>query len=276
MANASIDEGQAFLNSSSSNRQLDVDDSQSLSVAPKCESYSNLYDQDLPLGGSAHSLRNQLVTGSGSLQQSPRPNRGGYSASPRAVRKAAGWQSGGPTAKGGMLPESNSPPPPYDYSSRVQDKPMTPRLGSPMGQSPHKQVSSRGLVLTNDEKYPVSRGSPSLTKAADNVSPVARTIPMSMPRYGSPTFPPSTARDETGHTVDVPLSVAAAGVQAVPGAVRRPMSFVRALEMSNQLTGAPSGRLGGTRQNPLTRADGIQEAVEEDDRAFGSSYEIAV
>lgn len=210
------------------------------------------------------------------MQQSPHPIRGGFTSSPRANRNAVGWQSGGPASKS-FLPESSSPPPPYDYSPRLHDKTLSPRLGSPTASYAHKQPPSRvEAVLASDEKYPVgaqsyvSRGSP---------APGARTIPSSMPRYGSPTFPPPTTRDGNDPASAVPLSVAAAGVQAVPGAVRRPMSFVRALEMSDQLTGAPAGR-PGLRQHPSSGRSGggggVQETIEEDERAFGSNYEIAV
>jgi len=276
MTDTSIDEGQAFLSTTASIQHIDVDDSRTLAKSPKCDSYNNLYDQDLPLGGSAHSLRNQLAGGGGSIQQSPRPVRGGRAASPRTARNTPG----GLVSKG-TLPECSSPPPPYDYSSRSQDKSLSSRYVSPSS-SLHKLAPVRvDTVLTSDDRYPdgvqayVSRGVSSVSPPTGNSTPVVRTIPSNMPRYGSPTFPPTTVREGNQPTTVVPLSLAAAGVQNVPGAVRRPMSFVKALEMSDQLTGAPAGQ-SGIRHNLPTRSGGLQETVEEDERAFGSSYEIAV
>ena len=194
-------------------------------------------------------------------------------ASPRTARNTPS----GSVSKG-YLPESSSPPPPYDYSYRSQDK-SSSRFVSPSS-SLHKPAPARvDKVLTSEDRYPegvhVSRGVSSVPPATGTSTPVSRTAQSSMPRFGSPTFPPPTVREGNDPASVVPLSVAVAGVQNVPGAVRRPMSFVKALEMSDQLSGAPAGR-SGVRHNLPTRSGGLQETVEEDERAFGSSYEIAV
>jgi len=95
----------------------------------------------------------------------------------------------------------------------------------------------------------------------------------------------------TGHyNVDDP-PVDAPGITNVPGAVRRPMSFVKALEMSDRYAvggsagGAPPRGIGGAQRGVGPRAGqrggpvGLQadvSMVEEEGTMYGSSYEIAV
>lgn len=272
------DEGQSFLRPLQQ-PQLSATDDLRTSMSAKSDSYSNLYEQDLPLGGSAHSLRNQLIG-----QGSPRPVHGG-----RGIPLSSKQGPYSAYAAGGNVPLNSprdpcSPPPPYDCSPRGGPRPVPHhQVGSPLAASRGplpQQLTSRGAtVLASDEKYPmlsdrISR-SPPPSLSANNPT---RTAPMGMPRYGSPTFPPSSQQP---HHDALPLSVAAAGVQNVPGAVRRPMSFVRALETSDQLAG--SGGAANTRQQrpfQVTAGGGrsaLQVTVEEDERAqFGSNYEIAV
>jgi len=230
--------------------------------AAETDSYLNLYEADVPLGGSAHSLRNQMVG------QPPMSKPGPHVYASRTDGRSVGLIS----------PERSHA---CDHmSARSGVRQPAPLVGSPpsmyhgQGLGTAKGGGS-ATALASDEKYPPmlppSHSSysqpPSQTSASGSPLPT-RTKSGGLPRYGSPTFPPTTAR-EAGHLA--PLSVAASGVQNVPGAVRRPVSFVRALEMSDQLAGSPAGR---PHQRP--RAGGLQPTSEEDERAYGSSYEIAV
>ena len=268
------DETQAFLHQ----KKLSVDDVDdckhtATKVAEK-DSYTHVSEADLPLGGSAHSLRNQLV-GPGSPRQ------------PLMLSKPASYVARTDGRAVGMTsPERSTPPPPYDYSSRAGGRHVSPFVGNPpssyrgevppssyRGEVPAATKGGAAAVLASDEKYPlmpVSHSQPSSQASAGNSPLPTRTKVTGLPRYGSPTFPPPTARDANR---PAPLSIAASGVQSVPGAVRRPVSFVRALEMSDQLAGSPAGR---PRLQQLARGDVLQPTAEEDERTYESSYEIAV
>jgi len=236
------------------------------------DSYTNLYEADVPLGGSAHSLRNQLVEQV--VPGSPHQQHISMKPGPYVPRR-----DGHVMAL--TSPECTAAPPPYDYVSSHSIRLVSPLVGSPSlyhGQVLGTTKGSGPTVLANEEKYPLmplSQSSysqlPSQASAGGSPLPT-RTKAGGLLRYGSPTFPPPTARD-SGHSS--PLSAAASGIQSIPGAVRRPVSFVRALEMSDQLAGAPTGRLQQPQQQ-LPHSSGLQPTAEEDERAYGSSYEIAV
>ena len=90
---------------------------------------------------------------------------------------------------------------------------------------------------------------------------------MSAPRGIGSIPPPTTGRlagaggQLAGHQIEM---------DNVPGAVRRPMSFVRALEMSDQLAVAERETLDQRqRQRHLATPD-------EEHQMYGSSYEISV
>jgi len=269
------DETRAFLHPTKPSLS-DGDDSQHIPMkSAETDSYTNLYEVDVPLGGSAHSLRNQLV-GPGSPHHHQQVS---------SKSRAYGIRADG---HGVVLtsPERSGAPSPYDYPSSRGIRQVSPHVSSPPA-SYRGQVlgATKGgsAVLASDEKYPLmpaaaassysqpssqasTGGSPLLTRTKGPAS-------VGLPRYGSPTFPPPTARD--GSKSSAPLSVAASGVPSIPGAVRRPVSFVRALEMSDQLAGAvPAGR--PRQQQVPPRGGGLQTTVEEEERPFGSSYEIAV
>lgn len=232
--------------------------------------YTNLYEVDVPLGGSAHSLRNHLVgqvipVSAHQPQVSSKP--GSYV--PRSDGRSVSLTSA----------ERSSSLPSYEYSSGGVRQ-VTPLVGSPpssyRGQVLGPTKGGGSAVLASDEKYPlmlpsqVSYNQPTPQVSAGGSPLPTRTKAGGLPRYGSPTFPPPTARD-TGRPPA--LSVVASGVPNVPGAVRRPVSFVRALEMSDQLAGAPVGR---PRPQQQPRVGVLQPTAEEDERTYGSSYEIAV
>jgi len=266
------DETQAFLRQKKSSLG-DGDDCQRVPTkVNETDSYTNLYEADVPLGGSAHSLRNQMVgqVRPGSPRQTQVSSKAG-SHVPRTDGRSVGLTS----------PERSTAPPPYDYSSSRGVRQVSPLVGSPpssyRGQVLGATKGGGTAVLASDEKYPLMLPSQSsysqpFSQASGAGSPLpTRTKGGGLPRYGSPTFPPPTSRNAEQLA---PLSVVASGVQNVPGAVRRPVSFVRALEMSDQLAGAPAGR---PRPQPQqSRVGVLQPPAEEDERAYGSSYEIAV
>jgi len=267
------DETEAFLHS----KKLSLGDGDTYQRMPikaaERDSYTNLYDADVPLGGSAHSLRNQLVE-----QVVP--------GSPRQQHISMKPVPYTPRTDGHVMaltsPERAAAPPPYDYVSSRSVRQVSPLVGSPpslyRGQVLGATKGSGPTVLANDEKYPLmpvsqsSYSQPSSQASAGGSPLPTRTKAGGLLRYGSPTFPPPTARDSDR---SAPLSVATSGLQSMPGAVRRPVSFVRALEMSDQLAGAPTGRPRPPQQQPA-RGVGLQPTAEEDERAYGSSYEIAV
>lgn len=234
------------------------------------DSYMNLYEADLPLGGSAHSLRSQLVgqVRPGSPRQQQLSSKTGLYV-PRTDGRSAGLTS----------PERTTAPPPYDYSSSHGVRHVSPRVGSPptsyRGQVLGATKGRGPAVLASDEKYPLmlpsqsSYSQPSSQASAGDSPLLTRTRAGGLPRYGSPTFPPTTS-----HGADRSLAVVASGVQNVPGAVRRPVSYVRSLEMSDQLAGAAAGRPRPPQQQ--ARLGALQPTSEEEERAHGSSYEIAV
>lgn len=240
-------------------RHSDMEDPISLSTINKSDSYTNLYDQDMPLGGSAHSLRNQLaaagaagiLTSASLLQQPQSPHqqtaRGGLS--PRFARHAAAGQTATTTGRLGLPETSSPPPPPYKY------KPASPVIAS-LHHDPGSSGQQIETVLASDERYPPP------TTTTPGYAGGGRS---GMPPYGSPTFPPSTNES-------IP------DVLNIPGAVRRPMSFVKALEMSDQLASAGAGLSSRQRTPQFSPSTRLQhETIDEDDpSAFGSSYEIAV
>jgi len=247
----------------------------------------SLYDSELPLGGSAHSLRNQLST----ARQPPQPVHHLVMTSSGKPQPASYMDPRGAAVSS---PERSSilPAAAYEYaSSRSGNRQM----------SPPTSYRGGGPVLASDDRYPLMQSASvdnplSRTRpptAVDTRPPTASTAgtrpsavtAAGLPRYGSPTFPPPTSRDGAGNR-NVPLSVAASGVHNVAGAVRRPVSFVRAVEQSEQLAaGAVSqtraelarAPLGGARVAvPQTTAELDERTANTGSSAYGSSYEIAV
>jgi len=233
---------------------------------------SSMYESEVPLGGSAHSLRNQLSA----RPQSPRQLRQLVSAKPALSsymdpRAAA------------VAVSSQERPLAYEYTSHGGIRQMSPPTMYRGG------TATAAAVLASDEKYPLMQSATSGDNTARTKPPaVASTRPpmvaaAGLPRYGSPTFPPPTARDVAAANRPIPLSVAASGVHNVAGAVRRPVSFVRAVEQSDQLAVAARPPPGAAR---VAAGAVLQTTSELDERtaaasatassAYGSSYEIAV
>lgn len=232
---------------------------------PKSDSYFNLYDDehDMPLGGSAHSLRNMLLSGPG--------------------------PSLGPSGPNGHESECRLAPDAM-YSPVRHANPTVPRLsdvhasnddaGAYLVQKPAPPTDvADDAVLPSDAKYPTvhalapdnfgagilhtgsrrpGRFSPTKTKDATSAAPTQTALPAS--------------ESELLAIADVNISAS----------VRRPMSFVKALELSDRLeeTQRKQRYTGGLHDTPVPEVDEEAEDVESVDRdakrKFGSSYEIAV
>ena len=185
-------------------------------------------------------------------------------------------------------------------ATATDQAPSVHRVASPPSSVLHGPATARGAaVLASDEKYPpvpTTFHGPYTQPSSQGGSPPPRTKAGGLVRYASPTFPPPTARGDAGAGVSVPsflppgggaprdaTPLSAAGMSSVPGAVRRPASFVRALEISDELGASAAGVTASSRQpssrQPLQqpqRAPALQPTAEDDERLYAPSYEIAV
>lgn len=208
-------------------------------------------------------------------------------------------------------------------ATATDQAPSVHRVASPPSSVRHgpAMATARGAaVLASDEKYPpvpTTCHGPYTQPSSQGGSPTPRTNAGGLARYASPTFPPPTARGDAGAGVSVPsflppgaaphrdaaagvsvpsllppgggaprdaTPLSAAGMSSVPGAVRRPASFVRALEISDELGASAAGVTASSRQpssrqplqQPQQRAPALQPTAEDDERLYAPSYEIAV
>ena len=289
----------------------------------KSDSYTNLYDsiQDLPLGGSAHSLRNHLTVAqdplsvgtAAVLKMKPTPPKMLYNNShPLSQRGIMPRQPEGRAPVAVMEDYTPSPVDRYTPVDRY-GRPATTAARNTVDVSPPSRDG--GIrTLASDERYPTiqsgtsgdgrswseSQRSPPQYGGSgrSGVVPMTkRTSPSSTPiRYGpvhSPTTSPPHAAALPGPTRSAaeryrttagavssvgatrsPLSSEVAGINNIPGSIRRPMSFVKALEMSDQLAVYEPESQRGKRHTSVARQ--MDATTEEDELAFGSSYEIAV
>lgn len=292
---------------------------------PKSDSYTNLFDagQDVPLGGSAHSLRNHLVAGHDSslpvsTSLKPLPVKALYPSRNTPATSVSSVLHHGPPSSGHRLD-------PYsDGAHHLPTKTMT--TGSPT-------VISRGsIMLASDESYQAAH---SLVK--DHFTPAHKTSKQSPPSSisglsrivsltGARTSPvgthyqcttsghkplnersttngsdlpnsrPLLLKDSLAHFSDTSPSLFAAtnssdsrtallksvapvdapGINNIPGAVRRPMSFVKALEVSDQLTVHDKKTKLRQPQQLGLQKEVMAEEEESEKQAHSSSYEIAV
>lgn len=197
LLNTSLEEDQMFGGRMSDGAEM---------LPPKSDSYINLFDdgQDVPLGGSAHSLRNLL---SGSRES--RPNSGGS----------------------------------------IDERPLAPdALYSPVGHAAANAVSHPepsavfqppSAVLPNDAKYPTAMAGP---------PPLMRPLP-----------PPSSEADLAA-AVQAVVDTAMTGHDD-SSTVRRPMSFVRALELSERLTTAENDPSADRRYRKPDPAGNLQQSI---------------
>lgn len=310
---------------------------------PNNGSYTNLFDtsQDMPLGGSAHTMRGQiqqpaLARESPKIQRPGAPPRNLYSNRPSPGRQRAA--------------EIREPAP---MATPDQFSPVTtpsPTTAAQQQAAKHHVVTSRGAInspsmersLAADEKYPTTQAL--ITDKFSGLAGVgggvgakrsasAGSLSTVKPSYSrgvrtSPTYPPSShhtySNNQVPNTVAVLDTKAAVHHQLrkphkykesgysssssttassnkhselaaiaehrvtnsqpqpqaqdldnVPGAIRRPMSFVRALEMSDTIALQERER---ERERERTRQKERQKQRHDDERknAYGSTYEISV
>lgn len=250
---------------------------------PKSDSYVNLYDdgQDVPLGGSAHSLRN-LLSSTSSTGGRESPKR--LAPEQRPLAPDALYSPVGHAVTSGLAHHG-----PDTVRNNADDSRNCSRKVNPA-------AASGPSVLANDAKYPMVQA----------LAPVVNMPPSAIGRTGgrsSPTLLKSSAGVRAvspTNDADCELTVAQAALStgdSALGPVRRPMSFVKALELSDKLA-ATDDRLqhqrrrggagsGGGSAAGLLHQQTVPEGNEEEcvrmptsdeieRRQFGSSYEIAV
>lgn len=253
---------------------------------PKSDSYMNLFEdeQDVPLGGSAHSLRN-LLSSTGSIDGRESPMR---TLAPDALYSPVGHA---------VTNNITSRLQGAAVRSNIDDRPFC--SGKAEG---NPSAMSGPSILGNDAKYPTVQalapvgGQTALLngRAVDRGSPTLPKCPASV-RTVSPTH-----FAQCDAVVAAQTDRAEDDSSAAAGPVRMPMSFVKALELSDKLASADdrllhqrrrggagaaggSGASGLLQQHP-TVPEGVNEdcgnpPAESGDielRQFGSSYEIAV
>jgi len=230
---------------------------------PKSDSYFNLYDdeQDVPLGGSAHSLRNMLAssssTGGRDSPKSPAEQR----LAPDAMYSPVGHAAASAAIHRLSDGHANT-----DNGAYFLQKPT-------VGDVPQTHVADTA-ILPSDAKYPTVQA-----LAPDDFGASILHIGGRRPGRISPTKTKDIAASQTAEECDV----LAIGDVNISSTVRRPMSFVKALELSDRLEETQRKQRYGTGQLhgvPVPEVDEEGEdsdAVEKDSkRKFGSSYEIAV
>lgn len=296
-------------------------------AGPKTASYNNLFDtsQDVPLGGSAHSLRNHLTSDPRMVQRNgAQPPRTLYTQSPQAARYR----------------------PPYIISQQApmasgeELSPASPSKGGEVGLASDQMYPTTQALITDTVTHPTpikDAAPPPKPKTLRsqgvraNVAPPQPKVPTTnyYNQTGGPPQPtvhhyvthpakkdmgklPSGRYRESGYssnpsrpmymTDQPPAAVSSisrgapsyplpqATLQTVPGAVRRPMSFVKALEMTDQLAMEEQRREQRHQQQRLrTPGDPVpeesapsehrhpqQQQQQQQRQLYGSSYEISV
>ena len=331
-------------------------------MAPKpvSGSYTNLFDtrEDVPLGGSAHSLRANTLGRSGNTAE------GMYMGPPASRPSPVAGKKRSADVRAPMAQQDEfSPTSPIGVTTSAPQP-----YHAPMSAVPHyinSPSAERSMSLASDEKYPTTQAlitdtlgpspphqpppprrsagavrppAPGAVGAARPPAPGARMVygPPIGTQQSRPTYIPGQARPQTynsglppqyrapavtGATHRYPLpptqpqapkesgysssstsksADSATGLtntntnaatvdpenkQAlsdVPGAIRRPMSFVKALEMSDQLQQQQQDRdrerLRQQRHKPQpTPPERITEEEEQQpQQQYGSTYEISV
>jgi len=229
---------------------------------PKSDSYFNLYDEerDMPLGGSAHSLRNLLASSSstGGGFESPKSSAERRLA-PDAMYSPVGHVSANPAIQ------------------RLSDANANNNDGTYFSQKPTADEGQTDTaILPSDAKYPTAQA-----LAPDDFGAGFLHVSGRRPGRISPTKTKELAPVRTAANESDVLAVSDTNVG---GTVRRPMSFVKALELSDRLAAneeAQRKRFGAVQLHdvpvPEVDEEGDYDVVEQSEKQkFGSSYEIAV
>ena len=232
---------------------------------PKSDSYFNLYDEEqgVPLGGSAHSLRNLLASSSSTTGgfESPKSSAERRLA-PDAMYSPIGHASANPAVHRLSGPHANNDDGAY-FSRKPTDERQT-------------HVSD-AAILPSDAKYPTAQA-----LAPDDFG--ASLLHIRRPGRISPTKSkePAPSRTALPPSESDVLAVSDANISSN---VRRPMSFVKALELSDRLAASEETQwmrcgAGQLHDVPVPEVDeegSDSDVVEKSGKQkFGSSYEIAV
>jgi len=235
---------------------------------PKSDSYFNLYDdeQDVPLGGSAHSLRNLLAssssTGGRDSPLSPAERR----LAPDAMYSPIGHASTSAAVQRLSDTHANN----NDGACFLQ-KPT-------VGDESQTRISD-AAVLPSDAKYPTAQA-----LAPDDFGASILHIGVKRPGRISPTKTKDAAPLRTALQAGEYDLLSTSDV-IVGSSVRRPMSFVKALELSDKLAASEEAQrkrfgAGQLHDAPVPEVDEEGEdsdVVERNGKQkFGSSYEIPV
>jgi len=234
---------------------------------PKSDSYFNLYneEQDVPLGGSAHSLRNLLASSSstGGGFESPKPLAERLLA-PDAMYSPIGHASANPSIQRLSDTHANS-----DDGMRYSQKPADER----------QTHISDAAILPSDAKYPTAQA-----LAPDDFGASFLHGGGRRPGRTSPTKTKEPALLRTAPLASE-SDVLAIGDVNIGGSVRRPMSFVKALELSDRLAAneeVQRKRYGAGQLHDVPVPEVDEEGDDSDmveksgKQKLGSSYEIAV
>jgi hypothetical protein len=299
-------------------------------------SYTNLFDtrEDVPLGGSAHSLRTI--------------NTLGRTAGPPTDYTTAAAQRPSPVAGKKRSADVRAPMAQQDEFSPTSPAAVvtTPAYHAPsaMPQYIHSPQAARSMSLASDAKYPTTQAlitdtlgpspphaatQPRRTTTARPPGPgAARQVygpPLGVQQQNRPgvrtynTLPPHYPGAAPAHRYPLPPkesgyssssgtsksadstatntvgAVAAENKQAlsdIPGAIRRPMSFVKALEMSDQLQmqererernrqrqkrqSTPPERISEEEEQHHHQQHQPQQQQQQQQQHYGSTYEISV
>jgi len=234
---------------------------------PKSDSYFNLYDdeQDMPLGGSAHSLRNLLASSSSTGgRESPK------SPAERRLAPDAMYSPVGHAPSNAVIPNLSD----AHVSSDDGGVYFLQKLTG--GDVPPQTHISDAAILPSDAKYPTAQA-----LAPDDFGAGMLHVGGRRPGRISPTKTKDPVPLQSALPADE-CNVLAIGDVSISSSVRRPMSFVKALELSDRLEETQRKRYGAGQLHDVPVPE-VDEEVEDSDvvekdgkRKFGSSYEIAV
>jgi hypothetical protein len=281
---------------------------------PRSDSYSNLFDdgQDVPLGGSAHSLRSLLAKNPG--WESPNSACGDQSTCGRPLAPDALYSPVGHVPSNAVvMPRLSDVPSEYDDPRYLLRTVAVVGGGTGGGGTDDPDGD---VILRSDAKYPTVQAlAPDATYGGDNAprggtfrSMGGRSSPLSSSKPKE-----NTLRAVSPINVDCRTATMTGGLLVPPSgatvishteamASRRPMSFVKALELSDKLAATDTNlqqwrRGGGVGGGSVATGNGIvhQATVAEEDeedeprvgggrsgnnpdrtKFGGSSYEIAV
>lgn len=307
------------------------DDSEMAGQSRDCEpsppplntSYVNLFDtvNDVPLGGSAHSLRdlpNNIMEPAVHSSKYPPSNRIDNRPSPTQQRHIRDAKK---TVAPMATPDNFSPtatPSPNDIIaiSKPSYSGVEPQLTSDQ-----KYPTIQALITDKSGKHTIGTKRSASAGSLSRIDVVSSSIP-SKGVHTSPTYPPGmppptqpkytgnnlypanlpprpTGRiqrpKDTGYTEmyppsnpyhsepsshhdfnNKPISAVPPGLDNIPGAVRRPMSFVRALEMSDAIQHQEREKEKLRQQLEKQQIEKHKRKTEEEKKLYGSTYEISV